>query len=358
MDGKFNQHGGLSLVPMPGFEEMASDVADRIRQIGGQNGEDRWPTPVDIAQPKFDCRASGEPFLQLGKRHVGGHDCVVIGSGPGTPEMLIQTMLMLRYLAGRRAERIALVSGYFPLSRSDKDEGGLEFALPPWVIEAFMASAEGKLDRIISADLHAPQVVMSGTTGLITELSLLRRLIKQAVHDANGLVGSPTVVAFPDDGAQKRAGTILDALERDFSIVLPSVCGVKRRTSSTESKLLQVFGNTDAIRGATVLCVDDEITTGGTNIATARAMKEQYGAARVFAVVTHGVFAKDAPERFLASDSPVDRVYCADTIPVSTRSELRALVDAGRLYEVTWSTDLAWAIYNHHWNLSIRGSTH
>lgn len=353
MEGEFNQHGGLSLVPMPGFERMAERIRRKIVEIGNEGGRESWSTPVDVAEPKYDHRASGEPFLQLGKRHVGGHDCVIIGSGPGTPEMLLQTMLMLRYLAGRRAQRIALVSGYFPLSRSDKDEGGLEFALPPWIIDVFTASAEGKLDRIISADLHASQVVMSGCTGLITELSMTRRLIKRAVEDSLG-TGLPVVVAFPDDGAQKRAGKILDTLEREMNVRLPSVCGVKRRTSSFDSQLLQVFGPTIAIRGAIVLCVDDEITTGGTNIATALSMKGQYGAREVHAVVTHGVFAGNAPERFCAADSPVDRIYCADTVPVISRPALIPLFEAGRLREVSWVNDLAWAIYNHHWNLSIR----
>ncbi len=356
MDGPFNRHGGLTLVPMLGFEDLAERVAAKVRVIGEEEEEDRWTTPVDIAKPKFGTRSSGEPFLQLGKRHIGGHDCVVIGSGPGTFEMLGQSQLILRYLAARRSGRITFVCGYFPLSRSDKDEGGLEFALPPFVIQMLIAAATGPtvtLDRIISVDLHAPQVVMGGTTGLITELSMMRRVIKRAAEDAVAL-GNPVVVAFPDDGAQKRSGKILDQIERELQIAIPSVCGVKRRTSSTESKLLQVFGKTDVIRGATVLCVDDEIATGGTNIATAKAMKETYGAKHVYAVVTHGVLCGDAPNRFSSPDCPVDRIYCTDTIAIGARPLLEPLIKSGHLQTVSWANDLAWAVYNHHWDLSIR----
>lgn len=353
MNGPFNRHGGLTLLPMPGFEGMAADVAQKIADIGRESGEDRWETPVDIAPPKFGRRSNQEPFLQLGKRHVGGHDCVLVTSGPGTAEMLLRTQLALQYLAARRAGRVTLVTGYFPLSRSDKDEGGLEFALPPFVIHGFVGASDGKLDRIIAVDLHAPQVVMSGRTGLITELSQTRRVIKRAVTDLMES-GARVVVAFPDDGAQKRSSKILDALEKELGIELPSVCGVKRRKSSTESKLLQVFGNTDRIRGAAVLCVDDEIATGGTNIATAEAMKQQYGAASVYAVVTHGVLCENAPTRFVAADCAVDRIYCSDTIPVDGRPELAPLVASGRLRVESWAKDLAWAIYNHHWDLSIR----
>lgn len=353
MNAPFNRHGGLTLIPMPRFREMADRVSAKIIEIGQEDGEDRWETPVDIAEPKFGLRSNGEPFLRLGKRHVGGHDCMLVTSGPGTYEILLQTQLALQYLAARRAERITLVTGYFPLSRSDKDEGGLEFALPPFVIHGFMAASDGLLDRIIAVDLHAPQVVMSGRTGLITELSQMRRVIKCAVSDL-AESGARIVVAFPDDGAQKRSGKILDAIEKELGVELPTVCGVKRRKSSTESKLLQVFGNTDRIRGAAVLCVDDEIATGGTNIATAKAMKEQYGAVSVYAVVTHGVLCENAPARFAATDCAVDRIYCSDTIPAESRPELAPLIASGRLRVESWAKDLAWAIYNHHWDLSIR----
>lgn len=352
----FNRQGGLTLVPLPGFEAMAETVAARIRAIGGEAGADRWDTPVDIALPIFGTRASGEPFLQFSKRHVGGHDCVLLGSGPGTWEALGQMQMALRYLAARRAGRIALATGYFPLSRSDKDEGGLELALPRFIIDQLISASggpNGSLDRIISVDLHAPQVVMGGTTGLVTELSMVGRVVRHAVQ-AECAAGEPIVVAFPDDGGQKRVGGMLDALEQDLGIPVPSVCGVKRRKSSTEASLLRVFGPVESIAGATVLCVDDEIATGGTNIATARAMKSQYGARRVVAVVTHGVLCGDAAARFSAEDCPVDRIYCSDTIPVEGRLSLRPLIEAGRLVTVSWANDLAWAIYGHHWDLSIR----
>lgn len=354
--GKFNRHGGLTLLPMLGFTDMAKRVGERISEIGLDHGDE---TPVDVAEIKNETRSNGEPYAQLDKRHIGGHDCVLLTSGPGTRAMLFDAQLALQYLAARRASRIALVTGYFPLSRSDKDEGGLELALPPFVTGQFVHAAGGLLDRIIAVDLHAPQVVMSGRTGLITELSQTRNVVKAAITGALARwPNDPIVIAFPDDGAQKRSGKILDRLEKELNIPLASVCGVKRRKSSTESKLLQVFGNTDIIRGATVLCLDDEIATGGTNIATAKSMKEQYGAARVFAVVTHGVLCDGAAQRFSDPACPVDRIYCSDTVPVHTRPELSPLIESGHLNVTSWANDMAWAIYHHHWDTSIRESTH
>ena len=344
----FNQRGGLTLVPMPGFEGLAGEVQRRI-----SGGPREYATPVDVAEPQFGYRASGEPYLRLGKQHIGGHDCVVLTSGPGTPERLTQLMLILRYLSGRRASRIAVVSAYFPLGRSDKDEGSREFALPPLIIDLMMMATYHELDRVIAVDLHAPQVVMSGRTGLITEVSLVRRLLKRAMDQALAL-HEPVCLCFPDDTAAKRMSAAVAQLSEQLGRTFPSVYGVKRRASSRESSLDALFGDLDALKGATVLNLDDEISTGGTNINTATELTSRYGAARVWAVVTHGVLCEPAPQRFAAADCAVDRVFITDTIPVRTRRELQPLLESGRLDVTSWCPDLSWILYHHHWDLSIR----
>jgi ribose-phosphate pyrophosphokinase len=306
-----------------------------------------------VADFEFGYRASGEPYVRLGKEHIAGHDCVVLTSGPGTPAMLLQLMLILRYLSGRRASRITVVTAYFPLGRSDKDEGTLEFAMPPLIIDLMMMSTYNGLDRVITVDLHAPQVVMSGRTGFITEVSMVRRMLKRAVDEAMAL-GHPICLCFPDDAAAKRMESAVAQISGQLGTTFPVVYGAKRRTSSHDSTLAGLFGQLEAIDGATVLNLDDEIATGGTNIDSAADLKARYGAARVWAVVTHGVLCGPAAERFAAPSCAVDRVFISDTIPVTGRPELEQLIDAGRLDVTSWCPDLSWILYHHHWNLSIR----
>jgi ribose-phosphate pyrophosphokinase len=344
----FNQHGGLTLVPLPGFEAQANAVKRKL-----ETSDFDLETAVDVAVPEFGERASGEPFVRLGKQHIAGHDCVVLGSGPGTAAMLTNLLLVLRYVTGRRASRIAAVTGYFPFGRSDKDEGGKEFALPPLITDLMMTATYQKLDRVIAVDLHAPQVVMSGRTGFITEVSMVRRVLQRAVEQALAL-GDPVCLCFPDDTAAKRMEVAVASIAQQFGRELPAVYGVKRRKSSRASTLRSLFGDLEALRGATVLNLDDEIATGGTNIDSARAIKRDFGAKRVFAVVTHAVLCGPAAERFAAPDCPVDRVFATDTIPVEDRPALGPLITSGRLDVTPWSDDLAFILYHHHWNLSIR----
>ncbi|HIF05759.1 MAG TPA: ribose-phosphate pyrophosphokinase [Gemmatimonadetes bacterium] len=344
----FNQHGGLTLIPMPGFEDLAREVKRRV-----EVGRYEFDTSIDVADFEFGYRASGEPYVRFGKEHIAGHDCVVLTSGPGTPAMLLQLMLILRYLSGRRASRIAVVAGYFPLGRSDKDEGALEFAMPPLIIDLMMMSTYNGLDRVITVDLHAPQVVMSGRTGFITEVSMIRRMLKRAADEALAL-GHPICLCFPDDTAAKRMESAVAQISEQMGVTFPVVYGAKRRTSSQESTLAGLFGELDAIDSATVLNLDDEIATGGTNIDSAAELKAHYGAARVWAVVTHGVLCGSATERFGEPSCAVDRVFISDTIPVSNRPELEPLMASGRLDVTSWCPDLSWILYHHHWNLSIR----
>ncbi len=344
----FNQHGGLTLIPMPGFESLALEVKSRV-----EAGSYQFDTSIDVADFEFGYRTNGEPYVRLGKEHIAGHDCVVLTSGPGTPAMLLQLMLVLRYLSGRRASRITVVTGYFPLGRSDKDEGALEFALPPLIIDLMMMATYSGLDRVIAVDLHAPQVVMSGRTGFITEVSMVRRMLKRAVDEAMAL-GHPICLCFPDDTAAKRMESAVVQISEQLGVTFPVVYGAKRRTSSQESTLVGLFGELDAIDGATVLNLDDEIATGGTNIESAADLKAHYGAARVWAVVTHGLLCGPAAERFAEPSCAVDRVFISDTIPVTTRPELEQLIDVGRLDVTSWCPDLSWILYHHHWNLSIR----
>lgn len=349
-----NDNGGLTLVPMPGFEVQADRVARKIEAFS-RTGKKKY-TPVDIVHPFFGSHVNDEPFLELGNEHVVGHDCVVLTSGPGTWKMLGELNLALRYLSARRPRRLKLVTAYLPLGRSDKDRGNKVFALNQYIIEQMVSAActaDTNLGRIIAVDLHAEQTVSAGKTGLLTELTLVRKVLRLAIDDALA-VGEKVCLAFPDDGSAKRTEPAINAVEADLGMHIPVVCGIKRRTSSTDAELRQLFGDTEALRDATVLCVDDEIATGGTNIKAARIIKEVYKARRVHAVVTHAVLCKGAPSLFLDAACPVECLYVTDTIPIHTRPQLSPLIATGKLRVFEWAEDLGEALYYDHWGFPIR----
>ncbi|PJA45497.1 hypothetical protein CO174_02880 [Candidatus Uhrbacteria bacterium CG_4_9_14_3_um_filter_50_9] len=355
--GPWNQHGGLTLIPLRGYEKSAERLKAAIEAQSQR--DDSLSTPVDIARPTFGTYANGEPDIQLDKKHVGGHDCVILTSGPGTIQMISDLMWTLAFVAARRASRVMVVTGYFPLGRSDKDEGHLRLTTPPMLVGmmkavATLPSGTPVLDRIVCADPHSPQITMAGGSGFVTPIILSRRLLSPIVTEAQAL--NPRIcLAFPDDGAAKRFESAILRISQDLGIEIPMVYGIKRRDIRTgKSQLIAMYGDLEALPGSVVIMLDDEIATGGSVIDMGRMLKDTYRAHTVWAGVTHGVFAGSAVERFMAEDSPVQRLITMDTIGAHNRPELVPMLERGLLQTHSWEPDLARVIYHHHWNENIR----
>lgn len=345
----FCMQGGLTLVPMPGFEERARQLASLISEKSRRPAE--LNTPVDIAVPSFKLRPSGEPFLELGKEHLDSHDVFVLASGPGSYEMVGQMDFLLGYLAGHKAGRITIVFGYMPQGRSDKDERDV-FALPPILVTKWLALAQGLLKRIVCVDPHSDQSTMVGHTGLITPVWLTYRLLKRAYQDARE-VADRVVLAFPDAGARKRFKLALKKLETDLGGAVPVVYASADRVDATHKTIDDLGGDVAVVRGAHVIQLDDETAGGGTQMGAALKLREA-GAADVWSAVTHGVLCGNAPALFVAPDSPISRLYITDTIPPENRRELDALRASGRLHVLSWIDDQMWVIYNVHWGRNVR----
>lgn len=353
-----NRNGGLTLVPMPGFEVVAKKLREFIEEKSSRKTKihpDGCITPVDIAVPKFGMRPSGEPFVQLGKEHIGGHDCFILTSGPGTYEMTMRLIYLVGYLAARKASRIIIVSGYFPLGRSDKDEGSKELAMPPFLVNALKGVDEAYLlHRIIVADPHSDQVVMAGgRAGFITPIYLTEMILEHIVREALK-VTDRICLAFPDDTAAKRFELALSPIEEKLKISFAIVSTAARRKSGSVKNVKYIVGDTDQMRDALVISLDDEVATGGTNINAAQRFVDDYGAREVWAAATHGVLCGNAPEKFMRPDCPIKRLIITDTIPVDGRPELQPLIDAQILHVISWAEEQALIIFFDHWDENIR----
>jgi ribose-phosphate pyrophosphokinase len=113
------------------------------------------------------------------------------------------------------------------------------------------------------------------------------------------------VVVSPDVGFGKQArkyGTLLNA-----SVAI----GDKYRSGHDERPaLLHVIGE---VAGKTAVVVDDFVTSGGSLVEMAGALKA-LGVKRILAAVTHGVLAAGAVARI--TDSPIETLLVTDTVEV------------------------------------------
>jgi|WetSurMetagenome_2_1015567.scaffolds.fasta_scaffold19579_5 phosphoribosylpyrophosphate synthetase len=353
-----NRHGQLTLVSDWHHIEFAETVRKHIIELAMKMGD---KTAIDIARPKFGYHVNGEPFVELTNEHINGHDCVVLTSGPGTPEMLTRLQILLAYLVARQAERITIISGYLPLTRSDKDEGDRIIKLSPIIIHLLNAAAYPKgLSRIIIADPHADPP--SPSPGLVVPIFLTRRLLTQIMLDARRIHPSlPLCLLLPDSGAKKRqAGTIAEVqtmmAERQGipHADLPLAVGGKIRLVSHDIERLEIEIGAENLKGRLVVILDDEISTGNTTRKTARLAVRDHGAKMCWAASTHAVLCKDAAQKLAAERSSLDRVYVTNTIPILDRPELSELLASGQLQVVPWTEDCAKVAYHHHAGMSIR----
>jgi|GEM_PF-620066 phosphoribosylpyrophosphate synthetase len=359
-------NGGLTLVPLPGHEELAGQIKAKITK--GSISRQFKPTPVNIVNPSFGSHDNEEPFLKLGKDKIGGYDCMVLASGPGTYKMIMQLLIILWYLVGRDARRITVIFGYCPLSRSDKDEGNLILALAPIIVYLIAAICGEKLSKIISADLHSSQLVLSAKPGKVTEIQMMRRVATTLLMDAKK-AGKRLTIGFPDDSAAKRFENIIKTVCKEHKLDMPVIVAYKRRSGSSKTDITYIIGDVNRIKGSVVATFDDEAATVGSNLGLAETLtrtpkddegrkdkqKVYYEASAVWAAVIHGVLCGPAIDRLSNPTKSVERLYITDTIPVHNRPELQPLIDNGTIRVIEWMDDIAWAIYMHHWNRNIRG---
>lgn len=274
--------------------------------------------------------------------------------------MIMSLLWGIGYVTGRHAKRISIITGYFPQSRSDADEGKDVLALPPMILRMARAAADDtRIHRWICADPHSKQITMASGGGKITPVYLTKSLLTFAYEAAKREDDEASIVlAFPDDTAAKRYEPAIDLFEKTYGIKLPFVKVDKRRKNSNVSEIVGIKGNTRKVRGSYVIMLDDEAATGGSLINMAERMKKRYGAKKVMACVTHGVLCGKAPALFTSqstsSDRYVDHLITTDTIPIKGRPELEALVQSGYLSVYSWLKHMAWIIYRNHWDLLIR----
>jgi len=116
------------------------------------------------------------------------------------------------------------------------------------------------------------------------------------------------VVASPDPGGVKRAQLFQEMLERRLGRPVDKAFLEKRRSAGVVSGNLLVGDVADA----TVLVVDDLISTGGTMLRAAEACLTQ-GAGEVVALAAHGLFVGDAGR--IITDPRISRTIVTDSVP-------------------------------------------
>jgi ribose-phosphate pyrophosphokinase len=229
---------------------------------------------------------------------IEGKDIFIIQSlSNPVDENLMEFLLMGDAAKRGEARKLIAVLPYHGYARQDRIHRPGE-CLSAHVVAHLIESVG--FDKLITCELHNEAILGFFEIPVIhvSGLSVFQSEIEKIKKDV--------VVITPDAGALKRAQRFAENLD------LPLAFIEKKRDLNTAHKILsmKVVGD---VEDKIAIIVDDVIVTGGTLVNATYLLKEK-GAKQVIAVATHADFVGGADK--ILQDSPLDKVWVTDTIPV------------------------------------------
>lgn len=243
-------------------------------------------TYIQAASTKFP---DGECYTRIDVDSLD--DDVVIVQNTYPNDSLIEMFLIQDAVRRLGARSVTLVIPYFGYARQDRVFKPGE----PESAKVMCQHLSLVCDRVITIDIHK-EAVLDYFPCRHTDL-------KAAAVIADYFKGRDIdLVLSPDIGAAGRAKDVGDRMG------VPSDHLNKTRLSGTEVRIAPA---TFDVKGKNVLIVDDMISTGGTIVTAASALRDA-GVESVSVACTHGVFVNNAIERL--TGSALSTVLCCNTL--------------------------------------------
>jgi ribose-phosphate pyrophosphokinase len=258
---------------------------------------------IELGRAEIGTFADGETSVDIGE-NVRGMDIFVIQStcAPANTH-LMELLILLDALRRSSARRITAVIPYYGYARQDRK------VKPRTPITAKLVAdliSTAGAERVLCLDLHAGQIQgffnipVDNIYGMPVLLQQIRALVPPREE---------IVVVSPDAGGVERARAFAKRLDASIAI------GDKRREKKDVAEVTRIVGD---VEGQTAVIVDDIVSTGGSLVQTAEALRSA-GAKRVLAAITHPVLAGSAVKRI--EESCIERFITTDTIPLSPTIE-------------------------------------
>ncbi|MGC8486617.1 MAG: ribose-phosphate diphosphokinase [Clostridia bacterium] len=240
--------------------------------------------------------SNGEIRVNI-EENVRGTDVFIVQStSQPVNDNLMELLLMVDACRRSSAHRITAVMPFFGYGRQDRRTRSREPISAKLVANLItMAGA----DRVLTMDLHAPQ--LQGFFDIPVDNLFGNRTLAEHISQLD--LDNP-IVFSPDAGGVYRARQLAKYLAAPLGFI------DKRRPEPNVSEVVNVIG---AVKGRTVVMVDDMIDTGGTIAQAAEAVLE-LGALAVYACATHPVFSGTAKNTL--DHAPIRSIVVTDTIPV------------------------------------------
>jgi ribose-phosphate pyrophosphokinase len=239
--------------------------------------------------------SDGNTFVKV-LENVRGRDCFILQSTvfPAN-DSFMELAFYVDALKRASAKSVTVVMPYFSYAKGDKKDEP-RVSLRGRVCADILAVAG--TDRLITVDLHAAQI-QGFFTVPVDNLYALPILVN-AVREQNL---KDLVVVAPDAGFAKGAKRFAAQLDAPVAIA-----DKFRRDHSERAEITGILGD---VAGRTALIVDDFAISCHTLSETAKELVRG-GAVKVYAAVTHPVFAGDAMD--VLGSGPLEKLIVTDSV--------------------------------------------
>ncbi len=268
-----------------------------------------------LGEPMGKCEiksfSDGEIWVKYAD-NIRGSDVFIIQSTNPPAENLMELLIMVDAAKRASARKVTAVIPYFGYARQDRKDQPRVAITAKLVADLLTVSG---VDRVITMDLHAPQV--QGFFNIpVDHLYSSAVLVKYFKN----LDVSNLAVASPDVGGIKLARAYAKRLESDLIVI------DKRRPKQNEAEVMNIIGD---VKGKNILIVDDLVDTAGTLCYAAEALK-RHGAAEIYAACTHPVLSGKAIQRI--RESAVTQLVATDSIPLPEVMEKMHIESVAHLF--------------------------
>jgi ribose-phosphate pyrophosphokinase len=240
--------------------------------------------------------------------NVRGQDVYIVQS-TCTPvnENLMELMLMISTMRRASARKITAVIPYYGYARQDRK---MTARVPISAADVARLLEAMGVDRVIAVDLHCGQIQgFFGPRVPVDNLDGSLVAVKYWGERTSDPLVNPVIVS-PDAGGVYRAKKFREQMDKRHGIKAGLAMIIKQRQKAGEIEKMDLVGS---VQGSDAIIVDDMIDSAGTLCNAANELKK-YGARRVFAFASHGIFSEPASSRI--SKSALEEVVVTDTIPL------------------------------------------
>jgi ribose-phosphate pyrophosphokinase len=258
---------------------------------------------VELSQLNFNTFSNGNLSVQI-MENVRERDVFVIQSfTEPVNRHIIELFITVDALRSASAKRITAVIPYFSYSRSDKKDAP-RISIVGRLMADLIKTAGA--NRVLTMDLHSESVhgFFSMPVDHLTAIPII------AEHIQKTMDLSSAVAVATDAGGAKRVGQFVHYLNIPMAII------DKRRITDVKVEQGLVVGD---VKGCDAIIFDDEISTGGTLVATAETLTKA-GVRKMIMGITHPVLCGDAINNI--AKSKLDRVIVTNTVYIGEEKKI------------------------------------